>query len=219
MEDKGLIYIIRNEINNKVYIGKTIQPIKERWRHHLNKWSSCTKLKEAMDNLGRKNFYIEILEDNIPYSVLDDKEVFYIKHYNSVVNGYNSKEGNTKFRGRNNHKIVNSIKNRIIEDYINGISPKDIANHFKLSLTSVYNVLSESNTSKRYNKGGFNSKSKINLEKLIELKSQGYKTTYIANYFNVNKSSIKRYINRHKDIIFPRVSDILTSKVEDENVL
>ena len=24
---------------------------------------------------------------------------------------------------------------------------------------------------------------------------------------------------RHKDIIFPRVSDILTSKVEDENVL
>lgn len=30
MEDIGRIYIIRNKINNKVYIGKTIQNIKDR---------------------------------------------------------------------------------------------------------------------------------------------------------------------------------------------
>ena len=67
--------------------------------------------------------------------------------------------------------------------------------------------------------GGFNSNSKINLEELIELKRQGYGTTYIAKYFNVALSSVKRYVKRHKDIIFPRVSNILASNVEDENVL
>lgn len=219
MEDIGKIYIIKNKINNRVYIGKTIQDIKNRWYAHLDKWSNCTKLKSAMNELGRENFYIEILEDNIPYSSLDNKEKFYIEQYNSVQNGYNVKYGNSKFRGRKLHKINNEIKCRIKEDYIKGVSPYDIAEHFKLGITSIYNILSEYQIPKRYNKGGFNSKSKINLDKLIELKRLGYGTTYIANYFNVALSSVKRYVNRHKDIIFPRVSNILASNVEDEDVL
>ena len=99
------------------------------------------------------------------------------------------------------------------------MSPIDIAKHFKLGLTSIYNTLSEYSVPKHYNNGGFNSNSKINLEELIELKRQGYGTTYIAKYFNVALSSVKRYVKRHKDIIFPRVSNILASNVEDENVL
>ena len=219
MEDIGKIYIIKNKINNKVYIGKTIQNIKDRWYKHLDKWSNCTKLKSAMNELGRNNFYIEILEDNIPYSSLDYKEKYYIDYYNSIENGYNIKNCNSNFKGRSYHKISEEIKNRIREDYINGISPYDIANHFKLGITSIYNILSEFSIPKRHNRGGFNSKSKIDLDKLVELKKLGYGTTYIANYFNVALSSVKRYVNRHKDIIFPRVSDILTSKVEDEDVL
>ena len=61
--DLGRIYIIKNEVNNKVYIGKTIQKLENRWHDHLSKWSNCRKLKEAMDQLGRENFYIQILED------------------------------------------------------------------------------------------------------------------------------------------------------------
>ena len=219
MEDIGRIYIIRNKINNKIYIGKTIQTIKDRWYQHLDKWSNCTKLKSAMDELGRNNFYIEILEDNIPYSSLDEKEKYYIELYNSISNGYNIKYCNSNFKGRLFHKISDEIKCRVKEDYINGIPPYDIAKHFKLGITSIYNILSEASIPKKYNKGGFNTKAKIDLAKLIELKKLGYGTTYIANYFNVALSSVKRYVNRHKDIIFPRVPDILASKVEDENVL
>ena len=169
-----------------------------------------------MNELGRNNFYIEVI---IPYSSLDEKEKYYIELYNSIANGYNIKFCNSNFKGRKFHKISNKIKNRIKEDYINGISPYDIAKHFKLGLTSIYNILSEASIPKKHNKGGFNTKAKIDLAKLVELKKLGYGTTYIANYFNVALSSVKRYVNRHKDIIFPRVSDILTSKVEDENVL
>lgn len=219
MEDIGRIYIIRNRINDKVYIGKTIQNIKDRWYKHLDKWSNCAKLKSAMDELGRNNFYIEILEDNIPYSSLDDKEKYYIGLYDSMLNGYNIKCCNSNFKGRKFHKIGDKIKSRVKEDYTNGVSPYDIARHFKLGITSIYNILSEASIPKNYNRGGFNSKAKIDLDKLIELKKLGYGTTYIAKYFHVALSSVKRYVNRHKDIIFPRVSDILASNVEDENVL
>lgn len=219
MEDIGRIYIIKNKVNNKVYIGKTIQNIKDRWYKHLDKWSNCTKLKSAMNELGRNNFYIEILEDNISYSSLDNKEKYYIEQYNSIEEGYNIKHCNSNFKGRVFHRISDEIKSRIKEDYINGVSPYDIASHFKLGITSIYNILSELSVPKNYNKGGFNSKAKIDLNKLIELKRLGYGTTYIAKYFNVALSSVKRYVNRHKDIIFPRVSDILASNVEDENVL
>lgn len=209
MEDIGRIYIIKNRMNDKVYIGKTIQSLKDRWYKHTDKWSNCTKLKEAMSSLGKENFYIEILEDDIPYHLLDDKERNYIKLYNSIKFGYNIKEGNSNFRGRTVHKISYDIKERIREDYLNGVSPVDIASHFKIGITSVYNTLSELLVPKNYNKGGFNSKAKINLSKLIELKQLGYGTAFIADYFKVAKSSVKRYINRHKDIIFPRVSNTL----------
>ena len=52
---------------------------------------------------------------------------------------------------------------------------------------------------------------KIDISKLIEMKRQGITTAYIARYFNVAKSSVKRMVNRHKNIIFPRVSDTLAS--------
>lgn len=215
--DIGIIYKIRNIVNNKVYIGKTIQKLDVRIYDHFSKWSNCTKLKKAIEEFDSRNFEVSVLEENIPYNMLDERETFYIKLYNSVKEGYNIKEGNSKFRGRATHAISQEIKKKVKEDYLNGVSPLDIADHFKICITSVYNILSE--VKKRYNKGGFNSKSNIDLQKLIQLKAQGYKTTYIANYFGVAKSSIKRYVNRHKDIIFPRVSDILASKVEDENVL
>lgn len=217
--DVGIIYKIRNTVNNKVYIGKTIQKLECRIHDHFSKWSNCRKLKSAIEEFGQEAFEISILEDNIPYPLLDDKETYYINLYNSITEGYNIKEGNSKFRGRKTHSISKEIRERIKEDYLNGISPLDIAKHFKVGTTSIYNILSESGVNKRYNKGGFNSKSKINLEELIRLKRLGYKTIYLANYFGVYKSSIKRYINRHKDIIFPRVSDTRTDNAEGENVL
>ena len=208
-ENKGTVYIITNDINDKVYIGKTIQPLKNRWYSHTDKWSNCRKLKEAMIKYGKDNFHIQALEENIPYSLLDDREAYYIKLFDSVNNGYNIKEGNSRFRGRKLHKISSEIKQRVTEDYKNGISPVDIAEHFKIGITSVYNILSEASVPKRHNLGGFTRNTKINLDQLIELKRLGYKTTYIADYFGVAKSSIKRYVRRHKDIIFPRVSDTL----------
>lgn len=217
MQDIGLIYKITNIVNNRCYIGKTIQELKDRIHDHFSKWSNCKKLKEAINTYGKKMFIIEVLQDNIPYSELDLLETFYIDKYNSIEEGYNIKNGNRNFRGRKTHSIPQEVKDAIIMEYKNGVSPLLIAEHFKLGLTSVYNTLA--NIPKRRNKGGFNSKAKIDIGKLIEFKRQGKKTSFIAHYFNVSKSSVKRMVNRHKDIIFPRVSNILAGKAEDEDVL
>jgi group I intron endonuclease len=218
--DKGIIYKITNHETGMVYIGKTIQNLQERIRSHFSKWSTCTKLKNAIEEYGEECFSVDVLEKDIPYPNLDAREVYYISLYDSVSNGYNTKEGNKKkTNNRDFHRISQVVRNRVSEDYLNGISPLNIAEHFKISLTVVYNILAEDGIKKRYNKGGFNSKAKIKIDELIRLKADGYSISMLAKHFNVDKSSIKRMVARHKDIISPRVSDILAGKAEDENVL
>ncbi len=44
-EALGIIYIITNKVNGKVYIGQTRKALSERMRHHFSKYETCTKLK------------------------------------------------------------------------------------------------------------------------------------------------------------------------------
>lgn len=216
--DIGLIYKISNKINGMCYIGKTKNTLQERLRTHFQKHSNCVKLKVALAEFGIENFSIEVLESNIPFNQLDLKEVYYIRLYDSVKNGYNIKEGNKNFKGRDFHAISNEIKAKVIQEYKNGVPTNLISEHFKICLTSVYNILS--NTEKIQNVGYFNkSKAKIDFDLLVKMKREGKKTGEIAKYFGVAKSSVKRMVNRHKNIIFPRVSNNLASNVEVENVL
>lgn len=94
----GSIYIIKNKINDKVYIGQTIQAVDERFKQHCkpseHKRHKYT-LYRAMTKYGVENFYYEIIEENIPVEKLNAKEIYYIDKYNSYVknNGYNSTKG------------------------------------------------------------------------------------------------------------------------------
>lgn len=61
----GIIYIITNDINNKVYIGQTIQELQKRWHRHCQK--SCSKaerrmaIKQAILKYGKEHFKIQEL--------------------------------------------------------------------------------------------------------------------------------------------------------------
>lgn len=43
-----------------------------------------------MNKYGKENFYVELLEDDIPIDLLNEKEIEYIELYDSYYNGYNS---------------------------------------------------------------------------------------------------------------------------------
>lgn len=89
----GNIYIIRNKINNKVYIGQTVQSIKIRFTNHIMASRiEDTKFYRAIRKHGEKNFYIELLEE-VPLEKLDEREIYWIKEFDSYNNGYNSTLG------------------------------------------------------------------------------------------------------------------------------
>ena len=91
------IYIIRNTVNNKVYIGQTCRSVHERFMQHLkpsvSKQRGTYKIYNAINKHGKDKFYIEVLETNICADDIDNREIYYIDLYNSYNNGYNSTLG------------------------------------------------------------------------------------------------------------------------------
>ena len=60
----GIIYLITNNLNKKVYIGKTIRSLQTRWSEHLRDMHNPqkdNKLYRAMNKYGSDNFIIEIV--------------------------------------------------------------------------------------------------------------------------------------------------------------
>ena len=91
------IYKITNVINNKVYIGKSVD-IYDRWTAHKR---ASKPIKEGGDNFtihkairkySIENFTFEIIEKCTP-DELSEKEIFWIKYFNSYYNGYNDTLG------------------------------------------------------------------------------------------------------------------------------
>nr|DAU28236.1 MAG TPA: intron associated endonuclease [Crassvirales sp.] len=94
----GFIYIIKNTVNSKVYIGQTRTSVEQRWREHLRHAQYGDQIiNRAMKKYGVDKFYIETLEIcNI--KLLDYREMYYIDLYDSTnkSKGYNvSIGGNT----------------------------------------------------------------------------------------------------------------------------
>lgn len=94
----GFIYIIKNTVNSKVYIGQTRTSVEQRWREHLRHAQYGDQIiNRVMKKYGVDKFYIETLEIcNI--KLLDYREMYYIDLYDSTnkSKGYNvSIGGNT----------------------------------------------------------------------------------------------------------------------------
>ncbi|MGN1124939.1 MAG: GIY-YIG nuclease family protein [Candidatus Gastranaerophilaceae bacterium] len=95
------IYIIRNVVNNKCYIGQS-QNIETRIREHKyllrnNKYGNL-KIQNAWNKYGEDNFVFEVIEECM-IDELDELEIFYIKKYDSHYNGYNNTDGGGGVRG------------------------------------------------------------------------------------------------------------------------
>jgi group I intron endonuclease len=91
------IYKITNTLDNKSYIGQSVDVYK-RWCDHCK--CGCgidtpknNKLYAAMEQDGIENFTFELLEE-CPREELNKKEAFYIDLYESNDYGYNATKGN-----------------------------------------------------------------------------------------------------------------------------
>jgi group I intron endonuclease len=82
----GYIYMLIDTRNDKKYIGK---------HNGLKKdyWSSGLVPNRIAKMHGKDIFNRVILEDNISNETLNEKEIYYIKKYDTFKNGYNSTIG------------------------------------------------------------------------------------------------------------------------------
>lgn len=87
----GYIYIVTNDINNKVYIGQTSNTISERWQEHRNT-DDGTEFHNAIRKYGSQLFHVRQLEE-CPIEKLNEREIYYIDLYDSYKNGYNMTPG------------------------------------------------------------------------------------------------------------------------------
>lgn len=95
------IYKITNQINGKVYIGKTINTIEERWKKHKQdyrrEYCKDRPFYKAMNKYGPDNFIIEEIEQ-CDISILEKREIYWIDYYRAYVGwddckGYNATLG------------------------------------------------------------------------------------------------------------------------------
>ena len=87
----GTIYLIINKVNGHKYVGQTTQTMNKEWKQHLedSKRMSPNPLHRAMRKHGNHNFMIREIEE-CDVSKLDEREQYFIKEYNTNVEGYNT---------------------------------------------------------------------------------------------------------------------------------
>ena len=156
MNEVGLIYICKNLINNKIYIGQTIQGLEKRKSKHIyDTINNCDKtiFHRALKKYRIDNFEWSILEDNIALDELSKKEIFYIKQYNSTNKdiGYNMTEGgerppkgNFKLNQEQVNEIINLIQNT-------SMTLTEIAKIYNVSIYAISDI----NTGKTWTKQDF----------------------------------------------------------------
>lgn len=191
----GWIYIIRNTVNTKVYIGQTKNHFQHRFRQHIyaaNKDSQYIIYK-AMRKYGIQNFFVGPLEQ-CNNEVLNEKEIFWIKFYksNNSKYGYNMTEGGSKQGEPWNKSMVTS--QQILKEFNNGLSAYNIAKKYHTEVARVTKILQQYNL--KYGRELQKVANDVE-QKVIQLYIKGYASTTIAKYFKLNKSTVLHILNRN----------------------
>lgn len=109
----GYIYKISNDINDKVYIGQTKKTINYRFKEHIRQAQyekegnrPITYFHNAINKYGEEHFFVNQIEqcDN---ELLNEREIYWIKQYDSYNNGYNSTTGGQlKLKNNKTKKVI-----------------------------------------------------------------------------------------------------------------
>jgi hypothetical protein len=160
------IYLFRNKINGKCYVGQAIK-IRKRFLQHMSKFreNHPYPLYAALNKYGLENFEFEILEtfENLNIDdlnkILNEREIYWIAYYKSYENGYNQTLGGEATLGwvpsdETRRKLSESLKGKVTNpdsmkhckfiniktlEWIEFESQSDATKYFNVSRTCIVN--------------------------------------------------------------------------------
>ena len=125
------IYKITNLINNKVYIGQSARGTQQRFKRHIQDAVSerlDTHLARAIRMYGPENFTVEVIDTADTQDELNQKEQYWIRHYDSIKHGYNETDATYKCGGNTYMSKTElelfSIGDRIRESKLGSKNPR-----------------------------------------------------------------------------------------------
>lgn len=143
------IYCIKNKINNKIYIGETLD-IEKRWKEHISLLNTNShhsyKLQKEWNEYGEECFEFKSMEvkmvEDAPKSskkyVLYALEYYYMCKYDSIKNGYNVVNTFLKIVNGNHVSTITMNQPQILNMcfYVAFLN-----NYHKKVLSGAYNLL------------------------------------------------------------------------------
>ena len=137
------IYQITNDINGKIYIGKTEFSIEKRFKEHcqdaFRDRNEKRPLYAAMRKYGIEHFHIELIEEtNNP----EEREIYWIEQKRSFKYGYNATIGGDGKKYIDYDLVISTYK-----EVKNAVH---VAEMFGIHPDSVYNILKANNISSLY---------------------------------------------------------------------
>lgn len=199
----GKIYLIFNDVNDKVYVGQTIQSLNKRFNGHCcyskTDRSVNMYIKRAIHKYGRDKFHIKLIEE-CPIKELSKKEKYWINYYDSYNNGYNLTLGGQDSNYFSLHKLEDSIDIKKFEEYILEFKPLaiEVASHFGISKCSVYNLINRIGNPdlvlNSYNPRKGKSIEDIDKEELIKLYNSGWSILDLVKRYHIQKDKISKFL-------------------------
>lgn len=194
---KGFIYKITNTINGKSYIGQTIQNVKDRFYQHCA--TKCSKavldmaIHRAIKKYGKSNFTVEVIEE-VDSTNLNDRERYWIKYYNSYINGYNSTKG-----GQDGCKPFKDLDvESIIKEYNTGKSLRTLGTIFKVDKQTIKDLLIRHNVKLRTTRTY--KLSQEDREEILKEFTSGLSRKEIMKKWNISKSYVSQLITGYRRI-------------------
>lgn len=192
----GFIYIIKNTINSKVYIGQTKVSVQTRWKEHLRHARYGDQvINRAMRKYGTDKFYIETLEI-CNLEVIDEREMYYIELYDSTnkSKGYNvSIGGNTP---RFKRKILPIVE--LINLYVNDkFSTIQLAKKFNVSIYIINTELKNAGVQLRPRHISSSKYAKLSKEDIIKVLSSTTSLRQAAKRLGISTHALKKAFKYH----------------------
>lgn len=187
----GFIYIIKNTVNSKVYIGQTRTSVDQRWKEHLRHAQYGDQvINRAMKKYGVDKFYIETLEI-CEVSILDEREIYYIDLYDSTdkSKGYNVSIGGNTPRFKRKALSISDL----IDLYVNKeFTLEEIASKFEVSRYIISTELRNAGITIRDRHDSASRYNKIPKETLETALKIGKSLRGSAKVLNIPYSTFKR---------------------------